>query len=139
MKGISKGIEGFYMAKLLKLALFMACFTAPIVNANDSDVDKALDKTKEGALALFEIAKEKSAEIGGDLIEKSAELGEQANERAQESGEIFWDKMKTIGSASKQLAEDGTEKLKKLACDMSDLACLDAAKKESENALDDSI
>jgi len=131
--------EGIYMGKLLKIVLFTACFAVPIVNANNTDVDKALDKTKTGAIELFEIAKEKGSEIGENLIEKGAELGDQANERAQESGAIFWENMKKIGSASKQFAEDGSEKLKEFACDLSDMACLDAAKKESETSLDDSI
>lgn len=139
MIGLEKSIEGIYMGELLKIVLFTACFAVPVVNANDTDVEEALDKTKAGAMELFEIAKDKGAELGGDLLEKGAVLGDQANERAQESGAIFWDNMKEIGSASKQLAEDGTEKLKEFACDLSDLACLDAAKKESENALDESI
>jgi len=127
------------MGELLKIVLFTACFTVPIVNANDTDVDKALDKTKTGAIELFEIAKEKGTEIGETLIEKGAELGGQANERAQETGAIFCDNMKKIGSASKQLAEEGSEKLKEFACDLTDVACLDAAKNDSENSLDESI
>lgn len=128
------------MFKILKMVICSSLIAVPVVNANDTDINKALDKTKEGAIELFEIAKEKGAEFGENLIEKGSELGDQANERAQESGEIFWENMKKIGSASKQLAEDGTEKLKDFACDLSDKACLDASKSDAESIpLDKSI
>ena len=123
------------MIKLLNYGLLIGCLFSPITQANDADVDKALDKTKEGALELFEIAKEKSSEIGQNLLEKGSELGDQANEKAQASGEIFWDKMKGIGSASKQLAEEGSEKLKDFACDLSDSSCT----KENVNTQDENI
>lgn len=127
------------MKRMIEMALIVLCFSVPYINAADTDVDKALDKTKEGAIELFEIAKEKSAEIGENILDKSAELGDQANEKAEATGEAFWDKMKEIGSASKKLAEDGSQKLKEFACDLSDKACLDAAKKESPQSLDSSI
>lgn len=122
------------MMKLLNYGFLIACLFFPIAQASDTDVDKALGKTKEGALELFEIAKEKTSEIGQDLLEKGSELGDQANEKAQESSEILWDKMKEIGSASKKLAEDGSEKLKDFACDLSDSNC---GKEESQAQTED--
>lgn len=128
------------MKKRINTIIMTVLFCTPFANANDADVDSALNKTKEGAIELFEIAKQKSAEIGGEILDKGAELGGQANEKAQTSGEAIWDKMKEIGSASKQLAEDGTDKLKDFACDLSDSTCIDAAEKETAASnLDDSI
>lgn len=127
------------MVKFSKIVFVSICLSVSMVNANNADIDSALDKTKEGAVELFEIAKEKGAEIGESLLEKGSELGGQANEKAQESGEVFWENMKKIGSASKKFAEDGTEKLKEFACDLTDSACLDAAKKTSTNKQEDSI
>lgn len=126
------------MKKVLKVFCLVASFTLAGLSSANSDVDNALDKTKEGAVELFEIAKEKGAEIGSNLLEKGGELSEQAGERAQESGEIFWEKMKKIGSASKQLAQDGSQKLKELTCDLADAACQEKAATEPEG-LDESI
>lgn len=127
------------MKRIVETTLIVFCLSVPYVSAADTDVDKALDKTKEGAIELFEIAKEKSAQIGENILDKSAELGDEANKKAEKTGEAFWNKMKEIGSASKKLAEDGSEKLKDFACDLSDKACLDAAKQESPQNLDNSI
>lgn len=127
------------MKNKFKIVITVLSLSTPFVSAADTEVDKALNKTKEGAIELFEIAKEKSAEIGGDILDKGSELGDQANEKAQASGEAFWGKMKEIGSASKKLAEESSQKLKEFACDLTDKACLDAAKKDTAENLESSI
>ncbi|MCB5160309.1 hypothetical protein [Marinomonas algarum] len=94
-----------------------------VLQADDSSMDKSIDKAKVTAENFWEKTKEVSADLG----EKASVLGEKASKSAGENGEVVWEKMKEAGSATKEGAKKGVDKVKEYIndsdCDKDSLFC----------------
>jgi hypothetical protein len=83
--------------------------------------ESMLDKTKSGAIELWEKTKITTSEVVGavsektsELGKKTAEIGSETSKDAKEASVIVWDEMKKAGTATADGARNGASKIREM-------------------------